>query len=1040
YAELRRRLLVDPHIMDESQKGADLSMDNPLSQNPESVWGRFFRNAELERTIDNDLSRLYPEHGSYFQTASCQAILRRILLLRALRYPEYGYRQGMHELLAPLLYVLHVDVVHLSQVKRLYGELFDDRFEDLSYLENNPSLSKNFQKQKNISIFDRTVMKVEDEDKAMDGILILDGLCSESNLGKLGTSEDLDTDIMSIILSNDAYGVEGELGALSSARFMEHDAYCMFDALLSGEGGAVSMADYFINIPAVSSVAELPPVIEASADLYNLLAVADFSLYSHLVQLGVEPQYFALRWLRVLFGREFGFEDLLHVWDAIFEASNNPLSSYGDDVPGNSIPYSPRSAFISAVAVSLLLHLRSSLLATPNATTCLQKLLNFPKNANVKKLINKAKLLQALALDTNASTAPLGRKFENRRISKLVRCSSVSSSCQVPELSYKAAAIQHQKSSSCSPDKLRVPVPESYWEQKWRNSMLQKVALEESFGQGKEWLGKAIPGQADGKNSTNASCQKHVVSNSVNGLESCEIGNENFFTQLNAGQDSLSNNMDSKHKSGTSCISSTRRKLLDDKVESLDLQTESNVINRFCLIEGNDANNTDKNIRDGNYFDHERNSVDSIDDKGTNGNLFLEGHKTDTVTCSDPVKNLNSDTVPDVPDKRSESLSKLPSDKDNKEEVNALASDLHEHMTTGLEVARISAFDKDRLNRANTAAKEEFLEVSDGGHSQSCPQSPSQVSIKSKEPSGKVVASVFSQIGGNSDVKRKQNPSTAAHSGKFRWIWNFIRNTSVEKSNHELSRTKEEENVGSDDKKGLSENSSISQDKLGNAVLSSSLIVHENNRDNSPHSCEDERDYPSQLCEDDGDQASLIWENDGDQSLAVCEDVGDHHSHVCENGRNQSLHIYEYGGDQPLHICEDSDQLSCICENVGDNLFCDHENCGDQLSCNSVVHSAKAANCSISQPPLDLNVSVPSKNKNPSVNLQILGQSMLENIQVIESTFLQACMTKNKGETHFASTERLEHSSMNFLAGKGQAAALVALTKLRKISNVLSQM
>lgn len=34
YAELRRRLLVDPHIMEESQKGSDLSMDNPLSQNP----------------------------------------------------------------------------------------------------------------------------------------------------------------------------------------------------------------------------------------------------------------------------------------------------------------------------------------------------------------------------------------------------------------------------------------------------------------------------------------------------------------------------------------------------------------------------------------------------------------------------------------------------------------------------------------------------------------------------------------------------------------------------------------------------------------------------------------------------------------------------------------------------------------------------------------------------------------------------------------------------------------------------------------------
>jgi hypothetical protein len=44
--------------------------------------------------VDQDLSRLYPEHGNYFQTKGCQGILRRILLLWCLRHPECGYRQG----------------------------------------------------------------------------------------------------------------------------------------------------------------------------------------------------------------------------------------------------------------------------------------------------------------------------------------------------------------------------------------------------------------------------------------------------------------------------------------------------------------------------------------------------------------------------------------------------------------------------------------------------------------------------------------------------------------------------------------------------------------------------------------------------------------------------------------------------------------------------------------------------------------------------------------------------------------------------------
>lgn len=34
YADLRRRFLVDPHIMEDGQKTAHLNMDNPLSQDP----------------------------------------------------------------------------------------------------------------------------------------------------------------------------------------------------------------------------------------------------------------------------------------------------------------------------------------------------------------------------------------------------------------------------------------------------------------------------------------------------------------------------------------------------------------------------------------------------------------------------------------------------------------------------------------------------------------------------------------------------------------------------------------------------------------------------------------------------------------------------------------------------------------------------------------------------------------------------------------------------------------------------------------------
>lgn len=74
----------------------------------ESTWGRFFRNAELEKMVDQDLSRLYPEHGSYFQTPGCQGMLRRVLLLWCLRHPECGYRQG-------ILHYIYFRVFNLSK-------------------------------------------------------------------------------------------------------------------------------------------------------------------------------------------------------------------------------------------------------------------------------------------------------------------------------------------------------------------------------------------------------------------------------------------------------------------------------------------------------------------------------------------------------------------------------------------------------------------------------------------------------------------------------------------------------------------------------------------------------------------------------------------------------------------------------------------------------------------------------------------------------------------------------------------------------------
>ncbi|KAJ6363139.1 hypothetical protein OIU78_003341 [Salix suchowensis] len=434
YAGLRRRLLVDPHISKNGSSSPDPVIDNPLSQNPDSTWGRFFRNAELEKTLDQDLSRLYPEHGSYFQTPGCQGMLRRILLLWCLRHPEYGYRQGMHELLAPFLYVLHIDVECLSEVRKQYEDHFTDKFDGLAFQEND--LTYNFD-------FKKIIDSMEDE------------IGSHGNTVKVKSLNELDPEIQMTVLLTDAYGAEGELGVVMSEKFMEHDAYCMFDALMSGSHGSVAIVDFYSHSPSCGSHSGLPPVIEASAALYHLLSVVDSSLHDHLVELGVEPQYFALRWLRVLFGREFSLENLLLIWDSIFAADNNITLDKVTEDDGDSgfcIFRSPQGALIPAMAVSMILYLRSSLLATEHATTCLQRLLNFPENIDLRKLINKAKSLQTLALDTNmSSVSPPFDGIYNQSRSMVVR-----------------GHTHTPSSDSVSPKTPLNSVPDSYWEEKWR--------------------------------------------------------------------------------------------------------------------------------------------------------------------------------------------------------------------------------------------------------------------------------------------------------------------------------------------------------------------------------------------------------------------------------------------------------------------------------------------------------------------------------------------------------------------------------------------
>ena len=186
-----------------------------------------------------------------------------------------------------------------------------------------------------------------------------------------------------------------------SAAYVEHDAYAMFAALMGptradrpsapDETTPVRMAAYFEDPPKRGAASE----VQAACDrVFRTLGAVDKPLRDHLESLGIEPQLFLLRWLRVLFSREFHLHDALHVWDATFAAN-------AADAADASYAFDSRAStrggvrdFIEAFAVAMLLFVRADVLAQDDFAHCVRRLQKFPPVEDVGALVERARAIQ----------------------------------------------------------------------------------------------------------------------------------------------------------------------------------------------------------------------------------------------------------------------------------------------------------------------------------------------------------------------------------------------------------------------------------------------------------------------------------------------------------------------------------------------------------------------------------------------------------------------------------------------------------------------
>ncbi|XP_069814800.1 TBC1 domain family member 5 [Dendropsophus ebraccatus] len=292
----------------------DLMINNPLSQDEGSLWNKFFQDKELRAMIEQDVKRTFPEM-QFFQQEDVRSILTDVLFCYARENEHLLYKQGMHELLAPILFILHCDhqaFMHASEAAQPSEE-------------------------------------------------------------------------MKVVLNPD---------------FLEHDAYALFSSLMGSaepwfstyEHDSRKEKDAMISTMPFARPQDIGPSIAIVTKVNHiqdqLLKKHDIELYMHLNRLEIAPQIYGLRWVRLLFGREFPLQDLLVVWDALFADSNT-------------------LALVDYIFVAMLLYIRDALI-TSNYQTCLGLLMHYPPIGDVHSLILKALFLR----DPKKNPRPMSYQFQ----------------------------------------------------------------------------------------------------------------------------------------------------------------------------------------------------------------------------------------------------------------------------------------------------------------------------------------------------------------------------------------------------------------------------------------------------------------------------------------------------------------------------------------------------------------------------------------------------------------------------------------------------
>ncbi|KAI1821337.1 rab-GTPase-TBC domain-containing protein [Xylaria intraflava] len=248
---------------------------DPLADDSNSPWNTYRLDEILRAEILQDVQRL-PDEPFYHQP-HVQTLITNVLFIYCKLNPDVGgYRQGMHELLAPIVYVVEQDAI-------------------------NP---------------------VDASTEALTDLRMVEML---------------------------------------DASFIEHDSFALFSRVMDSAKEFYETGEPLDNTgnAAFSNQPTKYSIVEKSQYIHEIcLYKIDPELSIHLKNIEILPQVFLIRWIRLLFSREFPFNQMLILWDTLFSID-------------------PTFKLIDLICTSMLIRIRWELLEA-DYTAALQLLLRYP--------------------------------------------------------------------------------------------------------------------------------------------------------------------------------------------------------------------------------------------------------------------------------------------------------------------------------------------------------------------------------------------------------------------------------------------------------------------------------------------------------------------------------------------------------------------------------------------------------------------------------------------------------------------------------------